>query len=949
MNRERARALVAKFDFATLFIEELGWNRHRSQLEFPIGDHVVAVEGIAEKGGMVAFTVRMPPDASAETRKRIEHQVAKSVHEHLIVFLDENRTVQVWQWVRRGSGQSMAVREHPYYVGQSGESLIQKLDALAWSLEESERGVTILDVTRRAQGAFDVDRVTKSFYDRFKVEHDQFKDFIAGIRNTVAREWYASVMLNRLMFIYFIQKKGFLDNDPDYLRNKLQQIQTRKGPDKFLSFYRHFLLRLFHEGLAKQKRTKDLDDLVGDVPYLNGGLFDVHELEKAHTDIAIADDAFEKLFDFFDSYQWHLDDRPLHSDDEINPEVLGYIFEQFVNQKQMGAYYTKEDVTGFMAASAILPVVLDRLESVIGGFIQVRLQRAPERYVPAPMAHGRRVMLADTKLDGAGDSSIALPGESLREVQDRRRAYDDLVAELRAGRVASATEASTRNLDLRLLAADALAELEEPEHVAAAFRLLKELAILDPTCGSGAFLFAALYLLRDLYSLVVDRAQELVGGGRDTAAGDLAALLSDIRKHASQEYFVLKTIVLSNLYGLDILEEATAIARLRLFLALVAKLRSREEIEPLPDLDLNIRTGNLLVGVRSVDDAAELFSTGLFASAGIPKVLARASEAADLYAQFVDAQRDGTNGELWDGLKTRLEKVEQALREEIDALYAAQLSPGAKVAAWRESHKPFHWFIEFPQVMERGGFDIVIGNPPYVQATKLVGYRYSGFETDDCPDIFAPCVERAADLVRPDGSFAMILPIAFQFSDDYDIARKVVAERLPLRAVSTYSRNPSALFSAGLGVRSTIVIARSGEASRCLTTDTRRWVEDFRPYLFATNRYSEITSQGSTDPWPRLGHPTLVDLYDGLVSNNDRLGASVSKVGHPLGFKQTALYYVSVFIDEPPAWSTKGKRVEQTQVGELHFSSLEERDVAFVLLAGRIAVWWWAQQVTTST
>lgn len=941
MNRERARALLAKFEFATLFIEELGWNHHRSRLEISVGDQVLALEGIAEKAGMVAFIGRMPPGTSAETRRRIEHQVAKSVHEHLIVFVDENRTVQVWQWVRRSSGQPMAVREHRYYVGQSGESLIQKLDALAWSLEESERGVTILDVTRRAQGAFDVDRVTKSFYDRFKVEHDHFKDFIAGLRTTDAREWYASVMLNRLMFIYFIQKKGFLDNDHDYLRSRLRQIQTRKGRDKFLSFYRHFLLRLFHEGLAKQKRTKELDELVGDVPYLNGGLFDVHQLEKAHAEIAIADEAFEKLFDFFDSYQWHLDDRPLRADDEINPEVLGYIFEQYVNQKQMGAYYTKEDVTGFMAASAIMPVVLDRLESLTGGFIQVRLQEAPDRYIPAPVAHGCRVALPDTKVDGVGDPSVALPGESVREVLDRRRAYSELVAELRAGGVASATDAATRNLDLRLLATDALADLEEPEHVVGAFRLLKELAILDPTCGSGAFLFAALYLLRDLYSLVVDRAQELANGGRDTAGRDLAALLNDIGKHASQEYFVLKTIVLSNLYGLDILEEATAIARLRLFLALVAKLRSRQEIEPLPDLDLNVRTGNLLVGVRSIEQAAKLFSTGLFSSAGVPKVLARASEAADLYTQFVDAQREGTDGERWDALKARLESVEAELREEIDALYAAQLAPGAELALWRESHKPFHWFIEFPQVMERGGFDVVIGNPPYVRTTKLVGYRYAGFETDDCPDIFAPCVERAADLVRPDGSLAMILPIAFQFSEDYDVARKVVSERLPLRAVSTYSRNPSALFSAGLGVRSTIVIGRRRGRSRCLTTDTRRWIEEFRPFLFATNRYSEIRSRNTTEPWPRLGHPALVNFYNALMDNKERLGACVSKAGHPLGFKQTALYYVSVFIDEPPAWSATGKRVEQTKVGELRFPTLEERDIAFVLLAGRLAVWWW--------
>ena len=87
------------------------------------------------------------------------------------------------------------------------------------------------------------------------------------------------------------------------------------------------------------------------MPYLNGGLFDVHELERANPEIEIPDEAFERLFDFFDAYQWHLDDRPLRADNEVNPDVLGYIFEKYVNQKQMGAYYTKEDITDYITGS----------------------------------------------------------------------------------------------------------------------------------------------------------------------------------------------------------------------------------------------------------------------------------------------------------------------------------------------------------------------------------------------------------------------------------------------------------------------------------------------------------------------------------------------------------------------------------------------------------------------
>jgi hypothetical protein len=96
------------------------------------------------------------------------------------------------------------------------------------------------------------------------------------------------------------------------------------------------------------------------VPYLNGGLFLKHQIEEQHgKDIQIADGAFEKLFTFFDEWNWHLDERPLRADNEINPDVLGYIFEKYINQKQMGAYYTKEDITGYISQNTVIPFLLD--------------------------------------------------------------------------------------------------------------------------------------------------------------------------------------------------------------------------------------------------------------------------------------------------------------------------------------------------------------------------------------------------------------------------------------------------------------------------------------------------------------------------------------------------------------------------------------------------------------
>ena len=162
------------------------------------------------------------------------------------------------------------------------------------------------------------------------------------------------------MFCYFVQKKGFLDNNKNYLREKLKACQQTKGKNKFYSFYRSFLLALFHDGLGTPDHSKELREEIGKIPYLNGGLFDEHELEKSYKHIDVGDKAFERIFDFFDQYEWHLDTRVAATGKDINPDVIGYIFEKYINDRaQMGAYYTKEDITDYISKNCVLPYLFD--------------------------------------------------------------------------------------------------------------------------------------------------------------------------------------------------------------------------------------------------------------------------------------------------------------------------------------------------------------------------------------------------------------------------------------------------------------------------------------------------------------------------------------------------------------------------------------------------------------
>ncbi len=304
-------------------------------------DRPFTVEHVAQLAGAVVLEVRaddgsIPP---AKTRAAVHKEIAKSHHENLLIFVDRQRTQSLWYWVKRQQGKSYP-RDHLYCKGQPGDLFLGKLSQMVFDLADfdAEGNVGIVEVAKRLQSALDIEKVTKKFFREFQEQHVEFLKLIRGIADERQRRWYASVLLNRLMFIYFLQKKppGFLDGgNQNYLRDKLAESKAR-GKDRY---YSEFLKALFFEGFAKpeEKRSQEARKLLGKIKYLNGGLFLPHQIEQHHARIDVPDRAFDNLFDLFDRYSWHLDDTPGGKDDEINPDVLGYIFEKYINQKAFGA------------------------------------------------------------------------------------------------------------------------------------------------------------------------------------------------------------------------------------------------------------------------------------------------------------------------------------------------------------------------------------------------------------------------------------------------------------------------------------------------------------------------------------------------------------------------------------------------------------------------------------
>ena len=754
INRDRTRQLLKEFEFEELLIDELGWDRYSGEVKTEIREKGVdeseyLLTAIAEKRGMAVFHHSAKADEGIPdyaTRRKIQREVAKSVYEHLIIYTDAEKTTQIWQWVKREPGKPLACREHRYHRGQSGESLIQKLETIAFSLDEEE-GLTLPDVTGRVRAAFDVERVTKRFYDRFKTEHAQFLKFLQGIPDQEMERWYVSVMLNRLMFIYFIQKKDFLNGDPDYLRTKLTESKM-KGSDRY---YTDFLCPLFFEGFAKpeSERRGEARRLLGKVPYLNGGIFQRHQIEELYGKrIQIPDAAFEELFDFFDKYQWHLDERPLRNDNEINPDVLGYIFEKYINQKEMGAYYTKEDITEYISKNTVIPSLFDAAQKwckiafePVGGSVWQLLQIDPDRYIYDAVKTGAELDLPEDIAGGIDDVSkrgpwntpapdqYALPTEIWRETIARRSRYESIHAKLSNGEIDDINALITHNLDIRQFAHDVIENCEGPELLRAFWRAITGVTILDPTCGSGAFLFAALNILEPLYEACLDRMeiflndlQHLPVGGASLprlsrGGNDFRKILEAIDQHPNRRYFILKSIIINNLYGVDIMEEAIEICKLRLFLKMVAQIDDVRQIEPLPDIDFNIQAGNTLVGYTTYDEVEKAVTGKFDFNNTMQRIQENAEDVEHLFEQF-RLQQTELGGVVTPDDKQGLRDKLKALEDELNRFLADQyeVDPKKKTAyqKWLSSHKPFHWFIEFYGILKDGGFDVIIGNPPYV-------------------------------------------------------------------------------------------------------------------------------------------------------------------------------------------------------------------------------------------
>ena len=659
MNTQTLREKIEEFDFNGLFVEGLGWNQPTISTNdtITINGDATPCRCVAEIGQVPVLKFDLQAfNTFKSNSKRFHKKIKEKHHKHLALFTDNNSFFSLSYLSKEEQ-----VRTHDYFKGQTGDYFISKLSGIHFGMEDEPR---IIEIGNRLETAFNTEKVTKRFYEDFRNNHFQFQKYISGLKTEEEKKWYASLILNRLMFIWFLQKKGFVnDDDFDYLPNKLAESKQR-GKDRY---YQEFLTLLFFEGFAKKpiERSPKAKTLLGKIKYLNGGLFVPHAIEEKYeiksnsavykTKIKIQDKAFEETFNIFSGYDWCLEGKQGKSDNEISPDVMGYIFEKYINelqQKSLGAFYTRDEITGYLSRNTIQKSILEKVNK---------------------------------------------QGYTFQTIEELLHKLDATLCK----------------------------KLLTNEN-----SILNTLTVLDPVVGSGAFLTAAMKELINIYSPIIGKIE--TSGDRE-----LKKWLKDFKeKHKSVLYGIKKNIILKNLYGVDIMKEAVEVCKLRLFLSLVSSALSQNELEPLPNMDFNILCGNSLIGFLRESEEEQETQKAWSEVLGEDYI-----QIKDKYNRMVSKYKNQPlsfiklkelKSKTNQFLEENSQKLSRALADKCNSRKSVKYPKILDIQGKKKTIKkrpvepedfyskeggrnlnPFHWDFAFNEIMERGGFDVIITNPPW--------------------------------------------------------------------------------------------------------------------------------------------------------------------------------------------------------------------------------------------
>ena len=560
--------------------------------------------------------------------------------------------------------------------------------------------------------AFSVEALSDDFFDEYRKQYAEFVKFLTGKEYVKkGNKWveqetgepdaqyftsfkkddklvrdYIKKMMGRIVFLYFLQSKGWLAGNLHYMHDLFYDASDEVKGD----FLDKVLEPMFFGLLNTRPEDRSSAPLVngvgvkyipnaGEIPYLNGGLFQQEKIDEVESVFPAG--MFQSLFDFFDSYNFTIDENdPNDAEVGVDPEMLGKIFENLLeDNKDKGAFYTPKEIVRYMCQESLT------------AYLQTGIEDAEVKEHIANF-----VKTNDVEELGGASSELAM------------------------------------SIDQKLI----------------------DVKICDPAIGSGAF---PMGLLRELYAC--RKSIEIFE--EDNAA--------DIKRH----------IIQNNIYGVDIEKGAVDIARLRFWLALII---DEKEPMPLPNLDFKIMQGNsLLESYKGVD--LDVTSKKLKTGKDTKKtrgVLSLGFEETDVQKTIQDLVKSYFSITDHTLRAQRRQQIDKYVKDYIKVCAEGNHEVQDAVDELEIPNDQFFlWHTYFADVFEQGGFDIVIGNPPYGVSIKDDYRKAVVASWGNVPDyeIYYYFIVLAAPLLKEKGIMSYIIPNTFLFNTFAKHFREMLVEK----------------------------------------------------------------------------------------------------------------------------------------------------------------------------
>lgn len=560
--------------------------------------------------------------------------------------------------------------------------------------------------------AFSVEALSDDFFDEYRKQYAEFVKFLTGKEYVKkGNKWveqetgepdaqyftsfkkddklvrdYIKKMMGRIVFLYFLQSKGWLARNLHYMHDLFYDASDEVKGD----FLDKVLEPMFFGLLNTKPEDRSSAPLVNgvgvkyipnadEIPYLNGGLFQQEKIDEVESVFPAG--MFQSLFDFFDSYNFTIDENdPNDAEVGVDPEMLGKIFENLLeDNKDKGAFYTPKEIVRYMCQESLT------------AYLQTGIDDAEVKEHIANF-----VKTNDVEELGGASSELAM------------------------------------SIDRKLI----------------------DVKICDPAIGSGAF---PMGLLRELYAC--RKSIEIFE--EDNAA--------DIKRH----------IIQNNIYGVDIEKGAVDIARLRFWLALII---DEKEPMPLPNLDFKIMQGNsLLESYKGVD--LDVTSKKLKTGKDTKKtrgVLSLGFEETDVQKVIQDLVKSYFSITDHTLRAQRRQQIDKYVKDYIKVCAEGNHEVQDAVDELEIPNDQFFlWHTYFADVFEKGGFDIVIGNPPYGVSIKDDYRKAVVASLGNVPDyeIYYYFIVLAAPLLKKKGIMSYIIPNTFLFNTFAKHFREMLVEK----------------------------------------------------------------------------------------------------------------------------------------------------------------------------